>query len=67
MTPKECRSAFNAMIHKLAQVAPDPEHADPKQMHITIEMHKLQALWEIAAQLSEMNEHGKTASPLSPV
>lgn len=58
MTAKECRTVFNGMIMKLAELYPDPTTVDDNAralMTNTVEMHKLQALWEIAAQLAELN------------
>jgi hypothetical protein len=57
MTAKECRTVFNAMMAKLAETCPDPSKADPRMLHTTIQMYQLQAAWEIAAQLAEINEH----------
>lgn len=56
MNAKECRNVFNTMVKGLAARTEDPTTADPGQILITIEMHKLQAMWEICAQLAEANE-----------
>lgn len=62
MTAKECRTVFNAMMAKLAETCPDPAKADPRMLHTTIQMYQLQAAWEIAAQLAELNEQYRERS-----
>ena len=59
MTAKQARNVFNAMIAGLAKQSgsADPKDADPNQLMVTIAMHTLQANWEIAAQLAEINAH----------
>lgn len=63
MTAKECRQVFNTMVKGLAERSETPETSDPSQLLITIQMHQLQALWEIAAQLATGNEHADAEKP----
>lgn len=67
MTAKECRTVFNTMMAKLAETCPDHSKIDPKILHATIQMYQLQAAWEIAAQLAEVNEHLALSHPLHKV
>ena len=67
MTAKECRNVFNAMMSKLAENCPDPAKADPRAMRNTIQMFQLQAAWEIAAQLSELNENIRQSGRLRTI
>jgi len=66
VTAKECRSVFNAMMAKLAETCPDPSKADPRMLHTTIQMYQLQAAWEIAAQLAELNEAARHMTNYNP-
>lgn len=69
MTAKECRNVFNTMIAKLASLYPDPTDMPPdarEAMASTVEMYKLQALWEIAAQLAEANGDKSRIHTLDP-
>ena len=60
MNAKECRGVFNLMIKGLATKGVGPDAADPAQLMVTIQMHTLQAMWEIAAQLAELNATRKS-------
>jgi hypothetical protein len=55
MTAKDCRG----VLYDFSEMHPNPEAIDPRKMHIAVEILKASALWEIAAQLAEMNEKGK--------